>query len=317
MEIGKRELPKTRRASDGSVEWRCSKCLLFKPIDSSFAKADERRGYVCKACDSMEKAGHSNTAPFVLDPLLREPCKPVNLRAWERAVWRHIYKHLMPYETGPAKRSILLAGIRRGQKNLFTKYRQQLIALLATDDLTRPDEYFWFVFRRGLLDLQTLRLYAVGVAKYVAQLSNLYSQDKRVEDVLFEARHAAMTPGENLHVTRQVVYDILEKLHEEYNPQPMHKAAMALTAVCFPDPYEAAVAATGWAVESWLATKGLLEKTVTNAADRDKVIFYFLKDLRRLMIVMAESVVEAETQKAQRQTLKFKSGAIDYDAIDD
>jgi len=316
MEIGKRELPKTRRASDGSVEWRCSKCLLFKPIDS-FAKTDERRGYMCGACDSMEKAGHRNTAPFVLDFLLREPCKPSNLRAWDRAVWRHIYKHLLPFEAGAKKRIGLLSGFRTGQKNLFTKYRRQLIALLATDDLKRPDEYFWFVFRRGLLDLQTLRLYAVGVAKYVARLSNLYAQDKRVEDVLFEARHAAMTPGENLHVTRQVVYDILEKLHEEYNPQPMHKAAMALTAVCFPDPYEAAVAATGWAVESWLATKGLLEKTVANAADRDAAILYILKDLRRLMMTMAESILETEDQKQQQQAMKYKTGAIDYDALDD
>lgn len=312
MEVGKRELLRTRRASDGSVEWRCSKCLLFKCIDN-FVRTDEKRGYVCKACVLTEEARCQNTKAFVLDFLLADTCKPVNVSAWESAVWRHLYKHLDKSKS--AKRTVILEGIRAGRRRVLSKYRLQLISLLATTDLKRLDEYFWLAFRPGLLDQQTLRLYAIGVAKFVAILVGLYAQDSRVEDVLFEVRHAAIT-HEKMATLRQTVYNILEKLQEEYNPLPMHKAAMSLTAVCFPYAYEAALAATGWAVEAWLAVKGLSEETEANKLNRQAAILDFLDDLRHLMMPLAKDVLEADAQERQRRAMKYKTGAIDYDGID-
>jgi hypothetical protein len=313
MEIGKREAPKTRRASDGTVEWRCTKCLLFKPI-AKFVKVDERRGYVCGACDSLDRAGHRNTKAFILDQLLAVPCKPVNAQIWDRAVWKHVRKHLLPIECEQKKRNTILNRIRAGR---FKNYHVGLMGLLASKDLKRSDEYFWFVFQKGLLDIQTLRLYAVGAAKYIAQLSCLYTQDTRVADVLFEARHVAIAQEGHLNTTRQVAYDICETLQKEYNPLPTHKAAMALTATCFPDSYEAALAATGWAVESWLSMKGLLEQSSDNSVAREEAVRAFLRDLSQLVATLAQAWIEDRTQEAQKKLNKFVSGEIDYDAIDD
>jgi len=311
MNIGKREVPKMRHASDGSVEWRCSKCFLFKPI-ATFSKVDERRGYVCGACDSLENAGHRNTEAFILDPLLCTPCKPLVIRSWERAVWKHIRKRLLP---GTARvQRVILGQIKAGR---YKNHREGLLELLATTDIARPDEYFWFVFRQGLLGNQILRLYAVGVAKYAAKLSCLYEQDRRVEDVLFEVRHVAIAQDSNLFAVRQVAYDILEKLQQTYNPVSQVKAAMALTATCFPEAYEAALAATGWTAEMWLAVKGMLVQTEANKVDRSKALLHILGDMRQLVMGLVADWVENHKQEEKRNLMKFKVGAVDYDALDD
>lgn len=335
--MGFQLLSKTRRASDGSVEWRCSKCLLFKPIDS-FVKTDSKRGYICKACESLETTvSHSST---LLDFLLVPAWTPVNTWQWERAVWRHIYRQLPPIEaTAPSsatyrekcanraakrrkRRRLILLGIRAKRENMRTRYRACLLSLLASKDLERPDDYFWLVLQREIFGQRAQRLLSVGMAKYIVQLSGLYAQDPQVEDVFFEVRHAAMSDKEPTPAIRQITYDIWSRLQREYNPISMHRASMALTATCFPDAREALIATLNWAVESWLEMQKIRGRDIVSDANKKAAIMDFLEKMRQLTMPLAGSLLEEDgaVQRLQRWSKSAsdpKVGkVVDYDAIE-
>lgn len=311
MDTEKIDAPVSRRARDGSVEWRCKTCLQFRRPED-FKRKDGKRGYVCQPCAKVELAGTTSTADTVLHFLSKAPWAPVQRPVWEKAVWPGIRLHKREVDS----KSDMLKRVRGGSPLAMRKYQRGLMRVLSAPEGLTPQDYFWLVLRPSLVPVQLARSLAVGATTYAVHLSGL--EHPRVDEVLFDIRHIAHAQEGSAYDARKAVFEISESLDDgEYHPPAQFKAVQALVALCFPSSEEALIGTVNWAVEAYLAKLDLLEKRPNQLVEREEAIDSMLRDLRSLFRPLAKDWSEAQDEVERKHVNRFLNSDISEEDDDD